>query len=173
MLVGLAKLLATLVTVRCVDSFGRRPLLFVGIGMMLSALLLLGAAFQSATPGADGTLLGAGWAPAVVAAFVAYVCGYQVGFGPIAWLLISEIFPLRTRTRALSAAVLVNFGFNLIMTFALQPLQAAFDRMQPGRGASYLFFLYALICVVSLAFVHLAVPETKGKSLEQIEAMLR
>ena len=96
-----------------------------------------------------------------------------MGFGPIAWLLISEIFPLRTRTRALSAAVLVNFGFNLLMTFALQPLQEAFDRLQPGRGASYLFLLYALLCIVSLAFVRLAVPETKGKTLEQIEAMLR
>ena len=52
-------------------------------------------------------------------------------------------------------------------------LQGAFDSLQPGRGASYLFMLYALLCVASLAFVHLAVPETKGKSLEQIEAMLR
>ena len=93
---------------------------------MLVALVVLSIAFQFAQPGADGTAtLATGWPPAVVIAFVAYVCGYQVGFGPIAWLLISEIFPLRTRTRALSAAVLVNFGFNLLMTFVLQPLQAA------------------------------------------------
>ena len=51
--------------------------------------------------------------------------------------------------------------------------RAGFDRLDPGRGASYLFLLYAALCVVSLAFVHRAVPETKGKTLEEIEAMLR
>ena len=96
----------------------------------------------------------------------------QVGFGPISWLIISEVFPLRTRSYAISAAVSVNFGVNLLMTATLKLLQDAFDRLSPGRGASYLFGLYAVLCAVSLGFVALFVPETKGKSLEQIEAEL-
>ena len=58
------------------------------------------------------------------------------------------------------------------MTATLKLLQDAFDRLSPGRGASYLFGLYAVLCAVSLGFVALFVPETKGKSLEQIEAEL-
>ena len=94
-----------------------------------------------------------------------------MGFGPIAWLLIAEVFPLRTRTRALSLAVVANFGFNLAMTFALEPLQAFFGRLVPGHGQAVLFYLYAALCVVSLLFVHSCVLETKGKTLEQIEAL--
>jgi len=58
------------------------------------------------------------------------------------------------------------------MTATLKLLQDAFDHLSPGRGASYLFGLYAVLCAVSLGFVALFVPETKGKSLEQIEAEL-
>ena len=176
-IVGAAKLLATLVTVSQVDRFGRRPVLFVGISMMLGALVLLAAAFQFATPVAGAASssevhLPGAWPPLVVLALVVYVCGYQVGFGPISWLIISEVFPLRTRSYAISAAVSVNFGVNLLMTATLKFLQDAFDHISPGRGASYLFGLYAVLCAVSLGFVALFVPETKGKSLEQIEAEL-
>ena len=102
----------------------------------------------------------------VVLALVTFVCGYQVGFGPVTWLLISEIFPLRLRTTALSLAVVANFGLNLLVAITLEPLQAAV-------GQSYLFLLYAALCVVSLVFIARVVPETKGKSLEEIEGMLR
>lgn len=101
------------------------------------------------------------------------MCPFQVGFGPIAWLMISEVFPLKLRAAALSIAVTVNFGFNLLATFALPSMQQAFDAIEPGRGMAYLFALYAVLCVASLAFVALCVPETKGKSLEQIERELR
>ena len=178
MIVGAAKLVATLFTVSVVDRFGRRPLLFAGVSMMLFALILLIAGFQLASPDLasgsdDGVLLAAGWPPVIVFALVLYVCGYQVGFGPIAWLIISEVFPIKTRTRALSLAVIVNFGFNLLATFCLKPLQTGMDSISPGKGSSYLFMLYAMFCVVSIAFVHRFVPETKGKTLEQIEELLR
>ena len=85
-IVGAAKLLATLVTVFQVDRFGRRPVLFIGISMMLGALLLLTAAFQSATPRAGGgpgaVALPGAWPSLVVLALVVYVCGYQVGCRP-------------------------------------------------------------------------------------------
>ena len=107
--------------------------------MMLVALLLLTVGFQLASPddtaSGDGVSLADGWPPVVVSALVLYVCGYQIGFGPIAWLIISEIFPIKTRTRALSLAVIVNFGFNLLVTFLLAPLQNLMDSVSPGKGA--------------------------------------
>jgi len=177
-IVGAAKLAATLCTVSIVDRFGRRPLLFIGIGMMLVALTLLTVGFQLASPDvgsgdSKAVHLAQGWPPVIIFALVLYVCGYQIGFGPITWLIISEVFPLRTRTRALSMAVVVNFGFNLGVTFALDPMEQWIDTLSPGRGPSYLFMIYAMFSVLSMLFVYKCVPETKGKSLEQIEAMLR
>jgi len=173
--VSVAKLLATLCTVVTVDKFGRRPLLFVGISMMLAALIILVIGFQLAEPlvGEPGKVMLTGaWPIIVLSALVLYVVGYQVGFGPIAWLLISEVFPLNSRTAALSLAVVVNFGFNLLATLTLPYLQSAVDSLQPGKGASFLFMIYAMFCVVSLVFVKQCVPETKGKTLEEIEREL-
>merc|ERR1719164_54278 len=140
---------------------------------MLGSLVLLAVAFHFAEPsssGGDAVSLPGAWPGLVVFALVVYVCGYQVGFGPISWLIISEVFPLRTRSYAISSAVCLNFGVNLLMTFTLKFLQGAFDAIAPGQGAAYLFGLYGILCAASLAFVAVAVPETKGKSLEQIEA---
>ena len=87
--------------------------------------------------------------------------------------MISEVFPLRTRGTALSIAVTVNFGFNLLVTFTLPSIQQSFDETEPGKGISYLFGVYAAFCVLSMMFVKYCVPETKGKSLEQIEKELK
>merc|ERR1719316_1593936 len=172
--IGLAKLLATLVTVWRVDNYGRRTLLLVGIAVMLVALLLLAAGFLSRTCRTGGPVqdcefadvaLPSGWASVVVVALMLYVVGYQIGFGPIVWLLISEIFPLRARGPAMSIAVLVNFAANLVMTFTLEGLLQVLT--PPG-----VFFMYAGLTLLSFVFVRLACPETKGKTLEEIEAIM-
>ncbi|CAJ1446616.1 unnamed protein product, partial [Effrenium voratum] len=105
------------------------------------------------------------WAIATVLALMLYVSSYQVGFGPISWLMISEIFPLGVRGSALSTAAMVNFGSNIIMTLCQTALM---DALTPS-GA---FFLYLAFAILSLVFVYFVVPETKGKTLEQIEAEL-
>jgi len=173
--VGLVKLLATLVTVWRVDQYGRRFLLFVGISMMTAALALIGTAFMfrecqvseidlADCPDAD-IGLPRGWAYATLGGLMVYVSGYQVGFGPIAWLLISEVFPLQARGAALSLAAIVNFGSNILMTLTQEVLQ---DALTPAG----VFFTYLGLSLVSLVFVKLVVPETKGKTLEQIERQL-
>eukprot|EP01038_Epipyxis_sp_PR26KG_P010393 gene10393-13959_t len=91
-----------------------------------------------------------------------YIGGYQVGFGPISWLIISEIFPLEVRGKAVSIAVVTNFFWNTIMTF-LFPIEL--DLI----GSSLTFFLYAIILAYGIYFIHYNVPETKGLTLEQIE----
>jgi len=105
------------------------------------------------------------WAFATVGGLMIYVSGYQVGFGPIAWLMISEIFPLRVRGAAFSLAAIVNFGSNILMTLTQEVIQKA---VTPAGT----FFGYMVLAIGSLAFVGLIVPETKGKTLEDIERML-
>ncbi|XP_021900186.1 LOW QUALITY PROTEIN: D-xylose-proton symporter-like 2 [Carica papaya] len=98
-----------------------------------------------------------------VLALLLYVGCYQLSFGPIGWLMISEIFPLRLRGRGLGIAVLVNFGANALVTFAFSPLKELI-------GAGLLFYMFGGIAVLSLFFIFFIVPETKGLTLEEIEA---
>ncbi|CAB1096996.1 unnamed protein product [Ectocarpus sp. CCAP 1310/34] len=100
----------------------------------------------------------------ILAAMFVYIGGYQVGFGPVVWLIISEIFPLDVRGKAISVAVVANFGFNLLVTFI-------FPTMLEGLGSSWTFAIFAVADVYSLYFIKTRVPETKGLSLEQIEAL--
>jgi len=174
--IGLVKLLATLFTVWKVDDYGRRNLLFVGISMMSVALALLAGSFghshcqtphtslNECTPGK--IIVPKGWSMLTVIAFMLYVSGYQVGFGPIAWLMISEVFPLRVRGSALSIAAVVNFASNIGMTVATPVLLQV---LKPTG----LFVIFLCLAFSSLLFVHLFVPETRGKSLEEIEAIMK
>lgn len=98
----------------------------------------------------------------ILTALFIYIGGYQVGFGPISWLLISEIFPLEVRGKAVSIAVVTNFFWNTVMTFFF-PVEL--DLI----GTSSTFFVYALVLVFGIYFIFYRVPETKGLSLEEIE----
>ncbi|KAJ0970874.1 hypothetical protein J5N97_018833 [Dioscorea zingiberensis] len=154
-LLGLLKLVMTGVAVLVVDKLGRRPLLIGGVSVMAISLFLLSSYY---------TLLKD--LPSVaVAALLLYVGCYQLSFGPIGWLMISEIFPLRLRGKGLSIAVLVNFASNALVTFAFSPLEALL-------GTGILFACFGVIAVISLVFIFLVIPETKGLTLEEIEAKI-
>ncbi|CAK9327004.1 unnamed protein product [Citrullus colocynthis] len=153
--IGVFKLLMTWVAVLKVDDLGRRPLLIGGVSGIALSLLLLSAYYK---------FLG-GFPIVAVVALLLYVGCYQISFGPISWLMVSEIFPLRTRGKGISLAVLTNFGSNAIVTFAFSPLKELL-------GAENLFLLFGAIALLSLLFVALQVPETKGLSLEEIESKI-
>lgn len=153
--IGIFKLLMTGIAVLKVDDLGRRPLLIGGVGGIALSLFLLAAYYK---------FLG-GLSLVAVGALLLYVGSYQVSFGPISWLMVSEIFPLRTRGRGISLAVLTNFGSNALVTFAFSPLKELL-------GPDNLFLLFGFIALVSLLFVLFYVPETKGLSLEEIESKL-
>eukprot|EP00898_Chlorokybus_atmophyticus_P004663 jgi/Chlat1/5198/Chrsp33S08972 len=154
---GILKLAMTGVAVLTVDKLGRRPLLLAGIGGILVSLLMLGTGYTFAGNGLYVSPV------ASVAALLLYVSCYQISFGPISWLMVSEIFPLRVRSRALSIATLVNFSSNALVAFCLPPFEAAY-----GQGPT--FYGFAGISLAALLFVATSVPETKGLSLEEIEA---
>ncbi|KDO39943.1 hypothetical protein CISIN_1g0102391mg, partial [Citrus sinensis] len=135
-LLGLFKLIMTGLAVLVVERLGRRPLLLGGVSGIVISLFLLGSYYLFLDD-----------VPAVaVVALLLYVGCYQLSFGPIGWLMISEVFPLRLRGRGLSVAVLVNFGANALVTFAFSPLK---DLL----GAGILFYAFGVIAVLSLAFI--------------------
>lgn len=96
-------------------------------------------------------------------ALFVYIGGYQIGFGPISWLMISEIFPLEVRGKAVSMAVVMNFFWNTVMTL-LFPVELEY------LGSSLTFFIYTIIICAAIYFIIRHVPETKGMTLEEIEA---
>ncbi|QDZ22558.1 MFS sugar transporter [Chloropicon primus] len=156
-LVGVVKLFATVVASLKVDSFGRVPLLLCGISLMFLALVALAlttAMWQ--TP--SGSRL-------VIFELMALVTAYQIGFGPISWLILTEVSPLRVRGNMVGLGVSVNFLFNIVATQTLPIINNAV-------GMSGLFGIYAVVALLSLGFVRFFVPETKGRSLEEIEVLL-
>jgi len=162
--VGLFKLVATLGAVVTVDRRGRRRLLFEGTAVILVSLVGLAVAFATLS---SSNAAGQGL---VVALVFLYISGYQFGFGPCAWLLISEIFPLKVRGQAVALAVQANFAANLFVSL-LFPVALGLLRSLAGTKAALaaLFGLFAVLAAYSLTFIHRFVPETKGLTLEQIE----
>jgi SP family galactose:H+ symporter-like MFS transporter len=155
--VGAVNVIMTIVSIRLIDRLGRRQLLYWSLGGMAVTLFVLSGAFFVGTSGQLA------WVAVVsVAAFVGF---FAIGLGPVFWLLIAEIFPLAVRGRAMSLATVGNWVFNLIVS-------ATFLNLVGGVGSAGAFLIYAVLSLVALAFVAAMVPETKGRSLEEIEAEL-
>jgi SP family galactose:H+ symporter-like MFS transporter len=158
--VGLVNVLMTMVAIWLVDKVGRKPLLSYGlIGMTVSLSgLALGFQFQAE--------IGDSLKWMAVGMLFLYIGSFAISVGPIAWLLIAEIYPLEVRGFAMSLATLSNWVFNFIVSFTFLTL---FDTI----GKAGTFWLYAGVGVLGWFFCHLYVPETKGVSLETIEKNLR
>lgn len=150
-IVGIVNLTFTIVAVLVVDRLGRKPLLVAGSACMGVSLLMLGGAF------ALGRLQG----PWVLLFVLAYVASFAVAMGPVVWVVLAEIFPTRIRGTAMSIATVCLW----VACFLVSQL---FPWMLE-RFAGKSFFLYAVMCVVAILFVAVVVPETKGKTLEEIE----
>jgi SP family galactose:H+ symporter-like MFS transporter len=153
--VGVINVLMTVVAMQLLDRVGRRPLLLAGLIGMVVSLVVLGVAFWLPT---QGQLVG--WIAAI--SLAAYVGSFAIGLGPVFWLLISEIYPLSVRGLAMSIATVANWGSNLIVALTFLTLVGVLGR--PG-----VFWLYGLIGIGAWFFAHSLVPETRGKSLEEIE----
>lgn len=157
--VGSVNVLLTIVAVWLLDRVGRRPLLLHGLVGMVVSLGVLGFAFISPN-------LSQGLAWISVICVMLYVACFAIGLGPVFWLMISEIYPLKVRGRAMGIATVANWGSNLLVALTFLSLLRTF-------GPLWTFWLYALVGVVAWIFVYRLVPETKGKTLEQIEAQWR
>jgi SP family galactose:H+ symporter-like MFS transporter len=157
--VGVINVVMTVVSLQLIDRIGRRPLLLISLAGMTLSLFVLGLAFS--LPQLTSSL---GMIAVVVV--MTYVGSFAVGMGPIFWLLISEMYPLRIRGRAMSVATVANWGANLIVALSFLTLTQIL-------GKATTFWLYGAISIGTWIFSFFLVPETKGKSLEQIEARWR
>lgn len=110
-------------------------------------------------------LHGASAVVAVVALFC-YTAGFAIGLGPVFWLLISEIYPVDLRGRAMSVATMANWGSNFVVTLTFLTLLSAVH----GFGT---FFLFAFLGLASVVYVAVRVPEARGRSLQQVERSMQ
>jgi sugar porter (SP) family MFS transporter len=157
--VGAVNVLMTIVSVRLLDRTGRRPLLLIGIAGMIASLTALGFVFQLGSHSAAF-----GWL--AVVSVMLYVGSFAISLGPIFWLLISEIYPLRVRGVAMGVATMTNWSFNLLVALT-------FLVLVDSLGPSYTFWLYAVVSISSFLFSYYLVPETKGRTLEEIGDLMR
>jgi MFS transporter, SP family, galactose:H+ symporter len=153
--IGVVNVLMTIVSMWLIDRIGRRPLLLTGIAGMIVTLGVLGWAFHSN--------IGSGMlAWLAVTSMMVYVASFAISLGPIFWLLISEIYPLRVRSSSEGLAATFNWGSNLLVTLT-------FLTLLHSIGAPRTFWLYGLCAVAAWIFSYRLVPETKGRTLEEIE----
>ena len=151
---GAVNLLFTLIAIQTVDRFGRRALMLVGCAGIAFFHTLIGLGYMLHLKG-----------PVVVAPVLATLACYGFSLAPITWVLISEIFPNRIRGAAVSVSTSALWIACFILTYTFPLLNGAL-------GPAKTFWLYALICSAGCVFIFLRVPETKGKTLEQIEREL-
>lgn len=151
-LVGLVNLLSTVVAMAFIDRWGRRGLLLLASGGMAASLAVLAFSLRvSSIP--RGVTFGS---------VLLYVAFFAVGLGPGVWVYIAEIFPTRVRGRATSVATSALWAACLVVTFTFLSIVQAL-------GASSAFLLYAALSLITFVFVWKWVPETRGRSLEEIE----
>jgi sugar porter (SP) family MFS transporter len=151
---GSVNLIFTLAAFGFVDRLGRRPLMLFGFAGLVVLFGILGGCYASSIHGY-----------LVVAMVLASLAVYAVSLAPVVWVLISEIFPNRIRGAAMSVAVMALWIANFILT-------ETFPSLRNSLGPAGAFWIYAAVCLIGFFFVLFRLPETKGKSLEQIEKVL-
>ena len=157
-IMGVVNIVFTLVAVFTVERIGRKPLLIYGsIGMALGAFGVALSNIVSLPPLVP------------VVSIMVYSASFMFSWGPICWVLISEIFPNTIRSAAVAIAVAFQWIFNFIVSSTFVPLyNMSMGDMGDKFGHCFVYALYAAICVVASWFVYRFVPETKGKTLEQM-----
>jgi len=160
-------MITSAITVVLVDRLGRKILLCAGCLIMSAALAVLAISFwgwdETAGVAVDGT--GSDPKLVILCAMFIYIAGYQVGFGPITWCIVSEIFPLEVRGTAIALGVETNFALNFGVQFLFPMLQSTL-----GWGRTFAFF--GVVLVFAFFYIAAHVPETTGLTLEEIQATM-
>jgi len=153
---GALNVAMTIVAMAIVDRFGRRPLLLAGF--LGTAVSLLAIAVAFATPTKDDATF-------ALAGLVFYIAFFAVSLGPLPWLYMSELFPMRLKSRGMALAATANWSMNFLVVFLFPVVLSA-------AGAPVTFAIFAGFCLFGLGFSWFMAPETKGASLEDLERVL-
>lgn len=153
-LVGFINFVFTILSIWLIDKAGRKVLLLIGTSIMTVSLLLIGLVFHS------GDISG----PLVLGLILIYVAAFAISLGPVVWVLLSEIFPNRVRGRATAIASMALWAADYVVSQSFPPLLNS-----AGPAATY--WVFGAMSLITVIFTWLFIPETKGRSLEQIEAL--
>jgi sugar porter (SP) family MFS transporter len=153
-LVGLVNLVFTVLAIIFVDRLGRRPLLVFGLAGIALSMVLLAYGFSGGTENINPTL--------VLAGILGFVASFAISIGPVMWVLFAELFPNRLRGMAVSLVGLINSAVSFLV-------QLVFPWELENFGSSATFLIYGAFATLGLLLVLRLFPETKGRSLEEIE----
>ncbi|XP_029669723.1 facilitated trehalose transporter Tret1-like [Formica exsecta] len=145
-----------------VDRAGRKPLLIFSSSVMTVSLVALGLYFNIKANGNDVSNLG--WLP--LTSLTLFMISFSIGLGPIPWMLMGELFPAETKAVASGIAVMLNWFLVFLVT-------KTFPMMNDELGADVTFWIFASIMVAATAFTYFVIPETKGKSSQEIQEELQ
>jgi SP family xylose:H+ symportor-like MFS transporter len=158
-IVGVANVIFTVVAILTVDRLGRKPLLVIGGVVMGVAMIALGFQFQANQVG-TGPLIAA----------ILYIAGFALSWGPVTWVLLAEMFPNSIKNRAMALAVAAQWIANLFVSWSFKilignsTLNAMFNHGFP-------YWMYGVMSFLAAAFVYFYVPETKQRTLEEIQEL--
>lgn len=156
-IVGIVNLSFTVLAILTVDKFGRKPLLIIGAIVMMVAMLVLGSAFASNMSG--GLKL---------AAMLLYTAGFAMSWGPVCWVMLAEVFPNSVRSVVMSIAVSAQWVANFIVSWTF-PIMDKNETLVELFNHGFSYWVYAVLGLLAAIFVWKKIPETKGKTLEDIE----
>jgi SP family galactose:H+ symporter-like MFS transporter len=155
---GTINVAATVLAIWLVDRVGRRPLLLWGLAPMATSLAVMSLALSLDSSGDIG-------GTATVVCLCIFIVAFAVSLGPLPYVLMSELFPAAVRPLGMAVAAATAWGVNAAVSLSFLPLASAI-------GVSGAFFVFAGVCLIAFVFVQRLVPETKGRSLEEIERSL-
>jgi SP family xylose:H+ symportor-like MFS transporter len=158
-ILGVVNLIFTLLAIKWVDKMGRKPLLYIGSTGMTISLAAVGFFIYNEAVGNY-----------VLPFLILFMASFSISWGPIVWILLSEIFPNKIRSLALAISVFIQWVANFIVT-QLFPSLVENQWLKDNFNGAFPFYLFSVICLFSLFFVWKKVPETKNKSLEQMDAL--
>ena len=151
---GITNVIFTFVAIYTVDKWGRRTLMFVGSAGLALIYFLLGSGYFWEV---------SGW-PMLLLVVLAIAC-YAMSLAPVVWVVLSEIFPVRIRGMAMALSTFFLWVASFLLTYT-------FPILNEAVGAAGIFWLYGGICLAGFLFIRAKLPETKGKTLEELEKEL-
>jgi SP family xylose:H+ symportor-like MFS transporter len=158
-ILGVVNLIFTLLAIRWVDKMGRKPLLYIGSVGMTIALMAVGLFIYFDALG--------NW---VLPFLLLFMASFSISWGPIVWVLLAEIFPNKIRSLALAISVFIQWIANFVVTQVF-PILVENHWLKTHFNGAFPFYLFSIICLFSLIFVWKKVPETKNKTLEEMDTL--